>query len=314
MSIIPSAATYASAADELRTLRDVVRWGASRFVDAELHFGHGTDNALDEARFLALAGLNLDHTLPNEYLDSRLTRSERAAVLALFRRRIDERIPAPYLTHRAWFAGFEFYVDERVLVPRSPIAELIEQDFEPWLEGREVRRILDLCTGSGCIALVCAHAFPDALVQAWDLSADALEVAQINLERHGLEARVELRQSDLFQAAAGERYDLIVTNPPYVDAAEMADLPPEYEHEPAFGLAAGKDGLDIIRRILSEAADHLTPGGILVAEVGNSESALNQRFPEVPFLWLEFERGGHGVFLLTAEQLTEHRATFCQGQ
>lgn len=305
-------ATFASAADELRSLRDLVRWGVSRFSEAELHFGHGTDNALDEALALALAALHLDHSLPADYLDARLTRSERASVLALFRRRIEERLPAPYLTHQASFAGLDFYVDERVLVPRSPIAELIQQGFEPWLEGYHVERVLDLCTGSACIAIGCAYAFPDALVDAVDLSPDALEVARVNVARHGLEERVRVLESDLFQAVPGQSYDLIVTNPPYVDARDMAELPDEYRHEPRLGLAAGDDGLDVIRRILQEAADHLTPGGILVAEVGNSETALAHRFPEVPFLWLDFERGGHGVFLLTNEQLTEHRQGFAR--
>jgi len=308
----PSAATFATAADELRTLRDLVRWGASRFDEAGLHYGHGTDNSLDEAHALTLAALHLDLTLTDDCLDARLTRSERATVLALFRRRIEERLPAPYLTNRAWFAGLEFYVDARVLVPRSPLAEPIQQGFEPWLEGCRVTRILDLCTGSGCIAIACAYAFPDAAVDAVDLSPQALEVARINVERHGLENRISLQQSDLFGAVDEQRYDLIVTNPPYVDAVEMASLPEEYRGEPTLGLAAGEDGLDVVRRILCEAPDHLTPGGILVAEVGNSETALCQRFPEVPFLWLDFERGGHGVFLLTAEQLAEHRESFCR--
>ncbi|GAB4345090.1 MAG: 50S ribosomal protein L3 N(5)-glutamine methyltransferase [Gammaproteobacteria bacterium] len=310
MSEPPTTVTYASAADELRTLRDLVRWGASRFGEAELHYGHGTDNALDEALALALSALHLDHALPGDYLDARLTRQERAAVLVLFRRRIDERKPAPYLTHQARFAGLEFYVDERVLVPRSPIAELIEQGFEPWLSGVEIHRVLDLCTGSGCIAIACAYAFPDARVDAVDLSSQALEVARINVGRHGLEERVALIESDLFQAIPGERYDLIVSNPPYVSAREMSELPPEYRFEPSLGLAAGEDGLEVIRRILASAPEHLTPDGILVAEVGNSEAALQQRFPQIPFLWLDFDRGGHGVFLLTASQLAEHRDAF----
>lgn len=310
MNTPPTAATYATAADELRTLRDLVRWGASRFEAAGLCFGHGTDNALDEALTLALAGLHLDHNLPADYLDARLTRSERAALLALFRRRIEERLPAPYLTHKAGFAGLTFYVDERVLVPRSPIAELIEHGFAPWLGGRSVERMLDLCTGSGCIAIACAYAFPAARIDAVDIAADAIAVAQRNIEAHGVGERVRARVSDLYAAVAGERYDLIVSNPPYVDVVDMAALPAEYRHEPALGLAAGEDGLDVVARILREAPEHLSPGGILVAEVGNSETALNERYPNVPFLWLEFERGGHGVFLLTAAQLSEHRDAF----
>lgn len=308
---LPTTATYASAADELRTLRDLVRWGASRFAENGLHFGHGTDNALDEALALALAGLHLDHSLPADSGNARLTRAERAALLMLFRRRIEERLPAPYITHRAWFAGLAFYVDERVLVPRSPIAELIEHGFEPWLEGREVARVLDLCTGSGCIAIACAYAFGAARVDAIDISPDAIAVAEHNIAEHGVGDRVRALVSDLYQAVAGERYDLIVANPPYVDAADMAALPAEFQHEPALGLAAGDDGLGVVVRILRDAPDHLAPGGILVAEVGNSEAALVERFPDVPFLWLEFERGGHGVFLLTADQLNEHHRAFC---
>ncbi len=310
MNTLPTSATYAAAMDELRTLRDVVRWGASRFEAVGLSFGHGTDNAIDEALALALAALHLDHSLPQEYLAARLTRSERAAVLALFRRRVEERLPLPYLTHRAGFAGLSFYVDERVLVPRSPIAELIEHGFEPWLEGLPPQRILDLCAGSGCIGIACAYAFPEAQVDAVDISSDAVAVAERNIAEHGVGERVRAQVSDLFAALGGERYDLIVSNPPYVDAQDMAALPEEYHREPVLGLAAGDDGLDVVVRILSEAADHLTPGGILVCEVGNSETALVERFPQVPFLWLEFERGGHGVFLLTAAQLDEHRHAF----
>lgn len=310
MNTLPTTATYATAADELRTLRDLVRWGASRFEEAGLSYGHGTDNAFDEALALTLAGLHLDHTLPAEYQAARLTRSERAAVLALFRRRIEERVPLPYLTQRAWFAGLPFFVDERVLVPRSPIAELIEHGFEPWLQGATVGRVLDLCTGSGCIAVACAYAFPQARVDAVDVSPDAIAVARRNIAEHGVDERVRAVESDLFAAIPDQRYDLIVTNPPYVDAAEMAALPEEYRHEPALGLAAGDDGLDVVVRILHEAPDHLMPDGILVAEVGNSETALTERFPDVPFLWLEFERGGHGVFLLTAAQLDQHRHAF----
>jgi len=310
MSTLPTAATYANAADELRTLRDIVRWGASRFEEAGLYFGHGTDNALDEALGLSLAELRLDHYLPADYLDARLTRSERAAVLSLFRRRIEERLPAPYLTHQAWFAGLRFYVDERVLVPRSPIAELIAQGFEPWLEGWPVERVLDLCTGAACIAIACAYAFPDARVDGVDISPDALEVARRNIDQHGVADRVRALESDLYAAVAEDRYDLIVSNPPYVDATDMRALPEEFRHEPVLGLAAGEDGLEIVTRILRDAPAHLTPSGILIVEVGNSESALIERFADVPFLWLEFEHGGQGVFLLTAEQLGEYHHLF----
>lgn len=296
------------ALQDLITVRDWVRWGISRFHAAELFYGHGTDNALDEALALTLHALHLDHDLPESYLDTRLTQAERKAVLALLRRRFEERIPAAYLTHEAWFAGLKFYVDEHVLVPRSPIAELIEDQFEPWLAA-PAQRVLDLCTGSGCIAIACAYAFAEATVDASDLSAGALAVARRNVQQHGLEDRVNVIESDLFAALHG-RYDLIVSNPPYVGAEELAALPDEYRHEPQLGLAAGQQGLDLVLPMLAAAADHLAPEGVLVVEVGSAQQALMERFPEVPFLWLEFERGGEGVFLLSAQQLREYHDTF----
>ncbi len=294
----------------LESIRDFVRWGASRFNEEGLYFGHGTDNALDEAAALVLYALHLGDGLPEGYLGARLTAAEREQVLALFRRRIEERLPLAYLTNQAHFAGLDFYVDEQVLVPRSPIAELIESGFQPWLQSETVGRVLDLCTGSGCIAIACAYAFPDASVDAVDLSPGALEVARVNVVRHQLEERVEPIDSDLFDALKGRRYDLIVSNPPYVSRDEYHQLPDEYHREPAMGLEAGEDGLDLVVRILQGAVEHLERGGILVVEVGSSAEALIARFPEVPFLWLDFERGGDGVFLLTAEQLNEYQSLF----
>ncbi len=291
--------------DELTTLGDFVRWGVSRFCEANLHFGHGTDNALDEAFYLVRNVLYLPHEIPPYMLQSRLLPRERAEVLAMLQRRISTRLPAPYLTYEAWFAGLPFYVDERVLIPRSPIAELIEAHFEPWVDASKVTCILDLCTGGGCIAIASALAFPFAHVDAADLFAEALAVAQQNVERHQVGDQVKLHQGDLFAGLEGNRYDIIVSNPPYVDAEDMAALPAEYRHEPEQALASGKDGLDITRRILQQAADFLNPGGVLIVEVGNSAVALMEAYPELPFTWLEFEHGGTHVFLLTTEQLAE---------
>jgi ribosomal protein L3 glutamine methyltransferase len=290
---------------ELLTIRDFIRWGASRFNAAGLWFGHGTSNALDEAAQLVLHVLYLQPRLPDVYLDSRLTTMECDEVVALLQRRIEERIPAAYLTHRAWFAGLEFYVNDDVLVPRSPIAELIEARFEPWVDPEGVTSILDLCTGSGCIGIAAAIHLPGAMVDLADISEAALAVAQENIEHHGLEQRVRPIHSDLFDALGDQRYDIIVSNPPYVSVVELAALPREYAWEPRLGLDGGVSGLDFVQRILRDARQHLNPEGVLIVEVGSSAAALEEAFPGVPFLWPGFERGGEGVFLLTARQLQD---------
>jgi len=292
----------------LKTIRDFIRWGASRFKQAELFFGHGTDNALDEAVFLVLDILHLDHDLPPHFLDAQLTADERKAVINILTRRVTERCPAAQLTHKALFAGMSFYVNDWVLVPRSPIAELIRQDFLPWASSLVLDNILDLCTGSGCIGIACADQFAQAQVDLVDISPEALKVAQINLDKHGLSHQVRVIESDLFDGLTKKRYDLIVSNPPYVSVEEMTTLPEEYHQEPELGLVAGEDGLDLVRRILAEAVHYLTPEGLLIVEVGNTEITLIEAFPEVPFLWLNFEFGGHGVFILTAKQLNEYFA------
>lgn len=287
----------------LTTLRDWIRWAASRFAQEGLFFGHGTANALDEAIFLVFHTLKLSYEMPDAYLDATLLPAERAQLAALVEQRVTTRQPLAYLLRAARFAGLDFYVDERVLVPRSPIAELIEGHFQPWVEVDRVGRILDLCTGSGCIAIACALAFPEAVVDAVDVSGDALDVARINVARHGLDERVRLVRSDLFAALDGAQYDLIVSNPPYVALAEWQSLPAEFHAEPRLGLESGADGLDAVRRILADAAHHLRPAGVLVVEVGNSAAALETAFPNLPLCWLEFARGGEGVFALTREQL-----------
>ncbi|UUC52472.1 50S ribosomal protein L3 N(5)-glutamine methyltransferase [Pseudomonas citronellolis] len=293
----------------LLTLRDHIRWAVSRFHAEGLYFGHGTDNAWDDARLLVLGALHLPWEMADAYLDCRLEDDEREQLRELLRRRIEERVPTAYLLGEAWFCGLPFVVDERVLVPRSPIAELIQQRFEPWLAA-EPARILDLCTGSGCIGIACAYEFLQAEVVLADLSFDALEVANVNIERHELGERVYTVQGDGFAGLPGQRFDLIVSNPPYVDAEDFADMPAEYQHEPELGLASGNDGLDLVRRMLAEAADHLTGQGTLIVEVGNSQVHVEALYPEVDFTWLEFRHGGHGVFLLSAAQCREHQALF----
>jgi ribosomal protein L3 glutamine methyltransferase len=291
--------------DELKTIRDMIRWAVSSFNEAGLYYGHGSETAWDEAVTLVLRALHLPHDVNQFVLDARLTSNERDNIQKLITRRINERIPLSYLIHEAWFASLPFFVDERVLIPRSPIAELIENEFQPWVDPDRMNNILDLCTGSGCIAIACAKAFPYADVDASDISNDALAVAKINVLRHGVEQQVQLIQSDLFNNLPPKKYNLIISNPPYVDAEDMATLPVEYQHEPRLGLAAGADGLDYARRILQDALPYLQEDGTLIVEVGNSEFALTDLYPDIPFTWLEFERGGGGVFMLTAEQLQE---------
>jgi len=294
-------------APENDTALDLVRWGVSRFNEAEVFFGHGTDNAVDEALVLVRHALHLPPDVPSELLQGRLTREEKHAILALFSRRVDERIPAAYLTHEAWFAGLRFYVDERVLIPRSPISEWIGQGFAPWVEEPDdVQRILDLGTGSGCLAIAAALAFPEAYVDAVDISSDAAAVAKRNIHDHGLETRIRIIESDLFAAKAIQGpYEIIISNPPYVDAHEITAMPPEYRHEPGIGLSAGDDGLACVIPILREAGRFLAPKGILVVEVGASRPALEKAFPNLPLVWLALASGGENVFLITAEDLQD---------
>lgn len=296
----------------MNTPRALIQWGADRFQNAGLAFAHGTDNALDEAACLVMHALQIGYDQPDAVLDEELTEAERLRVVQLLEQRITSRAPAAYLLNEAWFANLPFYVDERVLVPRSPIAELIDAQFMPWANPGQAGRILDMCTGSGCIGIACAHAFPEATVDLTDLSSDALDVARENIRRHHLTARVQALQSDIFSALHGRVYDIIVANPPYVPAEEMQQLAPEFGHEPSLGLLAGSDGLDVVVQILKHAARHLDKNGILVVEVGHTEGLLVKQFPDVPFMWLEFEYGGSGVFMLEAAQLEHFQPLFDQ--
>ncbi|MCG7571350.1 MULTISPECIES: 50S ribosomal protein L3 N(5)-glutamine methyltransferase [Pseudoalteromonas] len=291
----------------LETINDWLRWATSQFSGHGLFFGHGTDNAWDEAVALVLPALHLPMDAPNTLLSSRLTTAEKLHLSVLIAKRINERTPVAYLTNQAYFAGMPFYVDERVLVPRSPFAELISQRFSPWVQEPEnVMRILDMCTGSGCIAIALAQAFENALVDAVDISPDALAVADINIQDYQLQDRVLPILSDVFSGVGQEKYDLIIANPPYVDAEDMGDLPQEFHHEPELGLASGEDGLDVTRQLLANAAQHLTDNGLLFVEVGNSMVHMEALYPEVPFTWLEFEQGGLGVFMISKADLDAH--------
>lgn len=297
------------AVDDLRSIQDMLRWAFSCFNAANLYYGQGSDNAWDEVLKLVLPGISLPIDIPPDMWTARLTSSERRRVVEQVTRRINERIPTAYLTNKAWFCGLEFYVDERVLIPRSPIGELIDNHFIGLLPHMP-SHILDMCTGSGCIAVACAYAFPDAEVDAVDISRDVLAVTEQNIQQHGVEQQVIPILSDLFCALPAIKYDLIVTNPPYVDAEDMADLPQEFRFEPELGLVAGNDGLDLVHRILACAPDFLADDGVLICEVGNSMVHLPERYPTIPFTWLKFAKGGDGVFMLTRQQLQACRHYF----
>ena len=299
--------------EQLHTVADYVRFAASEFNRADLFFGHGHDNAWDEAITLMMYMLALPDQLTEHVLQCRLTNDEKTHALDMINQRITEQVPAAYITHQSYFAGLPFYIDERVLIPRSPIGEWIEKRFSPIVKDeKQIGRILDLCTGSGCIAIACASYFPEAEVDAVDLSIDALNVAQINIENHGLTEQVIPIQSDVFTGIIGQKYDLIVSNPPYVDQEDVDSLPTEFTHEPEMGLGCGFDGLDIVRQILAQSAEHLNEDGVLICEVGNSQIHVEALYPEVNFQWLTFERGGHGVFMLTRQQLMQFQAIFKQ--
>ena len=290
--------------ESLITVRDWLRFAVSRFNEAQLSFGHGSDNAFDEAAYLILHTLHLPLDRLEPFLDASLTHGEAEEVQAVIERRVKERLPAAYLTHEAWLGAHRFYVDERVIVPRSHIAELLHEQLVPWLDDPEaVGSALDLCTGSGCLAILAALAFPNAGVDAVDLSRDALDVAEKNVADYGLADRIELIESDLFAALDGRTYDLILSNPPYVNAESVAALPPEYLAEPALALGSGEDGLDATRQILTQAKQHLNPGGLLVVEIGHNRDALEAAYPALPFTWLDTESGDQFVFMLRREDL-----------
>lgn len=289
---------------QLLTLRDFLRYAVSRFNQAGLHFGHGSSNAYDEAAYLILKTLHLPLDQLEPFLDARLIDSERSQILDIIERRAKDKIPAAYLTHEAWLGDYNFYVDERVIIPRSFIAELLQTQLAPWIiETDDITTALDLCTGSGCLAILMAHAFENVQLDAVDISVQALAVAYKNVQDYGLEERIDLIESDLFSALQGKRYDLIISNPPYVNAESMERLPQEYQHEPQNALASGEDGLDATRQILQQAARYLTDDGILVVEIGHNRAALEQAYPKLPFTWLETSAGGEFVFLLQRKQL-----------
>lgn len=295
---------FEQAQTELSTLRDLLRFAVSRFNEAKLFFGHGADNAWDEAAYLLLHSLHLPLERLEPFLDATLTSDERAAVLRLIDRRIRERLPVAYLTNEAWLGEYRFYVDPRVIVPRSFIAELLRERLTPWIDDADaVTAVLDLCTGSACLAILAAHAFPAACIDAVDLSPEALAVARRNVDDYDLAAQIRLVEGDLFAGLGSRRYDLIIANPPYVNAVSMATLPDEYRHEPELALASGPDGLDLTRAILAGARQHLRPNGLLVVEIGHNRDALEATFPATPFTWLDTSAGDQYVFLLHRDEL-----------
>ena len=300
-------------AEEIITVRDCLRWATSRFQEAELFYGHGTESAWDEAVHLVLQNLFLPIDIDNRIIDARLTFSEREKIIEDVYRRVVERVPLPYLTHAAWFAGLKFYVDKRVIVPRSPVGELIRNHYSPWLDQANVYNVLDLCCGSGCIGIASSYVFQKAHIVLADLSPEALEVAQRNVTDHQIEQRTELICSDLFNKLGGRHFDLIVANPPYVNQGDYRAMPTEFRHEPRVALEAGENGLEYIKRILKQAPHHLTSQGVLIVEVGDSEQALKEHYPDIPFTWLEFADGGHGVFLFAAKDLIYYHDLLMKG-
>jgi ribosomal protein L3 glutamine methyltransferase len=292
----------------MTTIRDFVRWGTSEFQRSQLEYGHGFSNGFDEARYLTLHALALPYDWSEHYFDSVLTLDEREKVIQMLQLRASSRKPAAYITQQSWFCGLPFYVDERVLVPRSPIAELIGNGFEPWIDSIGVNNILDLCTGSACIAVAAQYHFPDAKVSASDISADALKVASINLERHDLSDHISLYESDLFDAIPKQAFDVITCNPPYVDAEDMSALSDEFHHEPKLGLAAGQDGLQIVDRILTQVGNYLSDHGVIFVEVGNSQLAMEEKYNFLPMTWIDFEFGGSGVCCIQAQDLKQQQA------
>lgn len=297
--------------EECSSILDWIRWGASSLAANDVANVNGQLDSIAEAQSLIAYCLNLDfNSLDTIYLNAKLTKIEQESIFEIITKRINTKKPTAYLINQAWFAGLSFYVDERVLVPRSPIGELIETNFSPWVDYSNINNILDLCTGSGCIAISCAYGFEGVQVDGVDLSPDALEVAKINQKQHGVEDFVNFHLGDLFDPVLGKKYDLIVSNPPYVDEIDMLNLPDEIKHEPAIGLASGADGLDVTTRILHQASDYLNDGGVLIVEVGNSAQALSDKYPDTDFMWLDFKNGGHGVFLLTKQQLKKFNSSY----